>query len=63
MSKTVCITLEQAQTALECIENDMELSRHGQVDFDDIEALMFYLRRAELMKRLKNALKAHGEVV
>jgi hypothetical protein len=53
MIKTVCITLEQAQTALECIENDMELSKHGEVDFDDIEALMFYLRRAEVAERLR----------
>lgn len=53
MIKTVCITLEQAQTALECIENDMELSKHGEVDFGDIEGLMFYLRRAEVAERLR----------
>lgn len=60
----ICLTIEQARVALECAENDITTSEFGEMpDFKDVSQLMFYLHRAELVQRLKNALKAHGEVV
>jgi hypothetical protein len=56
--KTVTITLEQALVALECVENDIALSEFGEVEFEDVEALQFYLKRAELLQRLKAAISA-----
>jgi hypothetical protein len=57
MTKTVTLTLEQAETALRCVEYDIEMSKHGEMpDYDDIEALTFYLRRAELAQRLNTAI-------
>jgi hypothetical protein len=54
---TITLTLEQAATALECVCNDIEYSKHGEIpDYDDIEALTFYLRRAELAQRLNTAI-------
>jgi|APGre2960657404_1045060.scaffolds.fasta_scaffold550715_1 hypothetical protein len=58
MEKTVAITLSQAKTALECIKSDIEMSRHSETDFLDINALRFYLERAEVAQRLENAIKA-----
>ena len=58
MEKTVAITLSQAKTALECIKSDIEMSRHLETDFLDINALRFYLERAEVAQRLENAIKA-----
>ncbi len=52
------LTLDQANTALECVQNDIDLSAFGQVDFKDIAALQFYLRRAELLQRLQAAIRA-----
>ena len=61
---TICLTIEQARVALECAENDITTSEFGGMpDFKDVSQMMFYLQRAELVQRLKNALKAHGEVV
>ena len=45
MAKTLTITLEQAQTALQCVE---------QVDVASDVAV--YLRRAELAQRLRTAI-------
>ena len=60
----ICLTLEQAKVALECAENDITTSEFGGMpDFKDVSQMMFYLQRAELVQRLKNALRAHGEVV
>lgn len=56
--KTVTITLEQALVALECVENDISLSEFGELEFEDVEALQFYLKRAELLQRLKAAISA-----
>ena len=53
----ITITLEQAEIALQCVEYDIEYSKHGEMpDYDDIEALTFYLRRAELAQRLNTAI-------
>lgn len=59
--KTVTITLDQAQVALECVENDIALSEFGEVEFEDVGALQFYLKRAELLQRLKAAIRAAQE--
>lgn len=58
---TVTLTIEQAEIALACAESDIEYSKYGELpDYTDVSQLMFYLQRAELVQRLKNALKAHG---
>lgn len=53
---TVMLSLEQAKTALECVENDIELSKFGETDWESVEGLAFYLRRAELLERLRVAI-------
>ena len=37
---TILITLEQAQTALDCIDRDMDYSTHDQPDYHDIGEMM-----------------------
>ena len=60
----ISLTIEQARVALECAENDITTSEFGGMpDFKDVSQMMFYLQRAELVQRLKNALRAHGEEV
>ena len=60
----ICLTIVQAKVALECAANDITASEFGGMpDYGDVSQMMFYLQRAELVQRLKNALKAHGEVV
>lgn len=59
--KTVTITLDQALVALECVENDIALSKFGEVEFENVEALQFYLKRAELLQRLKIAIRSAQE--
>ena len=60
----ICLTIVQAKVALECAANDITASEFGGMpDYADVSQMMFYLQRAELVQRLKNALKAHGEVV
>jgi hypothetical protein len=62
MTKTVTLTLAQAETALECVEANIVISQdaldHDELDFDfeDIKRLTFYLRRAELAQRLNTAI-------
>ena len=61
---TICLTLDAAKVALECAQNDITASEFGEMpDYGDVAQMMFYLQRAELVLRLKNALRAHGEVV
>jgi hypothetical protein len=50
------LSLEQAKTALECVENDIELSKFGETDWESVDGLAFYLRRAELLERLRLAI-------
>ena len=60
----ICLTLEQAKTALRVAQSDIEYSNHGDIpDYESVEDMAHYLRRAELVQRLKNALRAHGELV
>ena len=62
--RMIMLTLDQVKVALECVENDIEYSKHGDVpDYGDVAQMTFYMQRAELVQRLKNALKARGEVV
>ena len=62
MTKTVTITLEQAETALRCVEASIVISQDAlnndelDFDFEDIKGLTFYLRRAELAQRLNAAI-------
>lgn len=57
-SALVALTVEQAQIALDCVQNDIALSEFGQIDFADVAALKFYLHRAELMHILQSAIRA-----
>lgn len=60
----IVLTLEQAKTALHVAESDIEYSNHGDApDYESVEDMAHYLRRAELVQRLRTALKAHGETV
>jgi len=58
---TITITLEQAQTALDCIDRDMDYSTHEQPDYHDIGEMMHNLRRLELRQRLTSAINANKE--
>jgi hypothetical protein len=60
----IVLTLDQAKVALECAEGDITTSKFGEVpDYEDVSLMMFYLQRAELVQRLRTALKAYGEAV
>lgn len=60
----ICLTLDQANVALACAQNDITASEFGPMpDYGDVSQMTFYMQRAELVQRLKNALRAHGEVV
>lgn len=52
----ISLTLEQAKTALECVQNDIFLSEQNACNFDSVSELAFYLSRAELKQRLTNAI-------
>ena len=52
----ICLTVEQAKTALEIVENDIFLSDASGCDFNSVDELTFYLNRAELRQRLKAAI-------
>lgn len=62
MTKTVTLTLAQAETALRCVEASIVISQDAlnndelDFDFEDINGLTFYLRRAELAERLNMAI-------
>lgn len=60
----IVLTLDQANVALACAQNDITASEFGEMpDYGDVSQMMFYLQRAELVQRLKTLLKACGEVV
>lgn len=59
--KSVTLTLEQALTALECATNDVTVSEFSAPEFLDVGTMRFYLARAELVQRLKNAINAAQE--
>ena len=53
---TITITLEQAETALDCIDRDMDYSTHDQPDYHDLSEMLHNLRRIELRQRLTTAI-------
>ena len=60
----IVLTLDQAKAALVCAEGDIMNSKFGDApDYEDATVMMFYLQRAELVQRLRTALRAHGEEV
>lgn len=60
----IVLTLDQAKAALVCAEGDIATSKFSEVpDYGDVSLMTFYLRRAELVQRLRTALKAYGEEV
>jgi hypothetical protein len=55
----VVLTVVQAKVALECIDNDIGHSDHGdKPNYTDVSELMFYLQRAEVRQRLFTAIRA-----
>lgn len=56
----ISLTLEQAKTALEIVENDIFTSEQGCCDYNSIPQLAFYLNRAELRQRLITAIANLG---
>lgn len=56
--QNISITIEQAKTALECIDQDISISEYSEQEYECIETLRYYLNRAELRQRLKNAIKS-----
>jgi hypothetical protein len=62
MTKTVTLTLEQAEIALRCVEASIIINGDAvnhdelEIDFSDVHSLTFYLRRAELAQRLNTAI-------
>ena len=60
----ILLTIDQAKAALECAEGDITTTTFGEVpDYADVSMMTFYMRRAELVQRLRTALRAHGEAV
>jgi hypothetical protein len=60
----IVLTLDQAKAALVCAEGDITTSKFGEVpDYEDVSLMTFYLQRAELVQRLRTALRAYGEEV
>ena len=59
--QTITITLQQAQTALDCIDRDMDYSTHEQPDYHDLSEMLHNLRRVELRQRLTSAINAMKE--
>ncbi len=57
--KTINITMsiEYAQTAIDSLENDIELSSSGYANFRDVSEMAYYLRRAELLEMLLAAVR------
>lgn len=52
------LTLEQAKTAIEIVESDIVASSFGEIEFANVNEMEFYLRRAQLLQRLKAAISA-----
>ena len=61
MAKSITLTFEQALIALECATNDVTASEFSEPEFLDVATMRFYLARAELIQRLKNAINAAQE--
>jgi hypothetical protein len=59
---TITITLEQAQTALDCIDRDMDYSTHDQPNYRSVIEMLHNLHRAELAESLKIAIRNAKEI-
>ena len=60
----ICLSLDEANIALVCAQNDITASEFGEMhDYGDVAQMTFYMQRAALVLRLTNALRAHWEVV
>jgi hypothetical protein len=60
----IVLSLDEANTALACAQNDITASEFGEMpDYGDVAQMTFYMQRAALVLRLKNLLRACGEVV
>lgn len=55
---SVTITKEQAGVVVELIKNDIEMSEFNIPRYENVEDMLFYLRRAELLERLQAALNS-----
>jgi len=49
---TITMSIEYAQTAIDSLENDIELTDSGYPNFRDVSEMKYYLRRAELLQML-----------
>ena len=58
---TLTISLRHARTLLDCIDADMDLSTNERPDYQDIDEMAHYLRRAEARMMLKFALQDAAE--
>jgi hypothetical protein len=54
---TLTMSLRHARTVLDCIDADMDLSTHNRPDYQDIDEMAHYLRRAEARMMLKFAIE------
>ena len=50
---TLTMSLRHARTVLDCIDSDMDLSTHNRPDYQDIDEMAHYLRRAEARMMLR----------
>jgi hypothetical protein len=58
---TLTMSLRHARTVLDCIDSDMDLSTHNRPDYQDIDEMAHYLRRAEARMMLRIAIQAAAE--
>jgi hypothetical protein len=54
---TITMSIEYAQTAIDSLENDIELTDSGYPNFRDVSEMTYYLRRAELLEMLWAAVR------
>lgn len=54
---TITMSIEYAQTAIDSLENDIELTDSGYPNFRDVSEMTYYLRRAELLEMLWSAVR------
>jgi hypothetical protein len=63
---TITMSIEYAQTAIDSLDNDIELTDSGYPNFRDVSEMTYYLRRAELLQMLLAAVReanaAKGDV-
>jgi hypothetical protein len=55
------LTSEQAQTLLEIVCNDIQLSEMSEPEYKSVETMRFYLNRAILAEILESAIKGAAQ--